>query len=126
MALLRSVRVEAGDPVTVLYAQQPATMPHTLHVQLGDVRLVGKPAAMVELLGRALSECYAAWGGGQVAAGDYQGSMLGQGNGDFHVSVISPGFTPPSVSSSRTKGHRVLEAGWIDHPTVEDEPWPVA
>ncbi len=57
-----SLRVESGETVTVLYARDLLLAPHALHVRLGDVRLVGRPAAVVDLLSRALQQCYVAWG----------------------------------------------------------------
>ncbi len=57
-----SVRVDADEPVTVLYARDVLMRAGALHVQLGDLHFVGRPAAMVDVLGRALRECYAAWG----------------------------------------------------------------
>jgi hypothetical protein len=55
-----SVRVEAGDPVVVLCARDDRAK-SALHVKLGDVELVGRPAVLVEVLGRALCQCYAAY-----------------------------------------------------------------
>jgi hypothetical protein len=56
-----SVRVEEGDPVVVLYARDVSAKPSVLHVKLGGVELVGRPMVLVEMLGRALCECYAAY-----------------------------------------------------------------
>ncbi len=65
-----SLRVESGETVTVLYARDLLVTPEALHVRLGDVCLVGRPAAVVDLLSRALQRCYAAWGDGRRAGLD--------------------------------------------------------
>ncbi len=65
-----SLRVQSGESVTVLYARDLLAAPEALHVRLGDVCLVGRPAAMVDLLSRALRQCYAAWGDGRQAGLD--------------------------------------------------------
>ncbi len=61
-----SLRVESGETVTVIYARDLLVAPDALHVRLGDACLVGRPAAVVDLLSRALQECYAAWGDGSA------------------------------------------------------------
>ncbi len=65
-----SLRVESGESVTVLYARDLVVTPGALHVRLGDVCLVGSPAAVVDLLSRALQQCYASWGDGTRAGLD--------------------------------------------------------
>ncbi len=65
-----SLRVESGESVTVLHARDLLVAPDALHVRLGDVCLVGSPAAVVDLLSRALQQCYSAWGDGRRAGLD--------------------------------------------------------
>jgi hypothetical protein len=55
-------RVEAGEPVAVVYARDVGEMPEALLVQLGTLRLLGDPSVVADMLGRALRGCYAAWG----------------------------------------------------------------
>lgn len=66
-----SVRVEAAEEVAVRYL--PARIerysdgyemdyPEWLSLWFGNVSIAGRPAVVVELLGRALEEAYAAWG----------------------------------------------------------------
>jgi hypothetical protein len=68
-----SVRVEAGEEVKARY--MPATTerrsggyemdyPEWLSLWFGNVSIAGRPAVVVELLGRALREAYAACGAG--------------------------------------------------------------
>ncbi len=65
-----SLRVESGESVTVLYGRDVLVAPGALHVRLGDVCLVGSPAAVVDLLSRALQQCYSAWGDGRRVGAD--------------------------------------------------------
>ena len=68
-----SVRVEPGDRVQAHYAParvashgdgNELAIPDLVHVHIGDISVFGPPAVVVDALGRALRECYAAWGGG--------------------------------------------------------------
>jgi hypothetical protein len=66
-----SVRVEPGDRVRAQYSPpsvtwltygEPIRHPEIVHVWIGDATVYGPPAVLVELLGQALREVYAAWG----------------------------------------------------------------
>jgi hypothetical protein len=71
---LSSVAVELTENEYVNVVYQPACTvgrgsdtwdrPEWLHVHFRDMLLFGRPAAVVAALGRALTECYAAWGDG--------------------------------------------------------------
>ena len=74
-----SVRVEAGEEVQARYL--PARVerlpdgyqmdyPEWLSLWFGNVSIAGRPAVVVELLGRALREAYAACGAGNPEGPD--------------------------------------------------------
>lgn len=74
-----SVGIEAGDgvkahytPGSVTWLKYAAPVRHSdlVHVWIGEVTLYGPPAMVVELLGRALREAYAAWGDGNPGGPD--------------------------------------------------------
>ena len=68
-----SVAVESGDevrayytPASVTWLSYGAPIQHSdlVHVWIGNATVYGPPALVVELLGRALTKTYAAWGDG--------------------------------------------------------------
>jgi hypothetical protein len=59
-----SCRVEGGERVVALSAWDTMDGTGELVVQVGTLRFVGRPAAVVDLLGRALRECFVAYGNG--------------------------------------------------------------
>ncbi len=61
-----SLRLEECDRVTVCYRPatsvpltygEPLEVPDALYAQVGELHIFGRPAVMVELLSKALSEC---------------------------------------------------------------------
>lgn len=61
-----SLRLEAGDRVTVRYRPassmplnngEPWEVPDALHAQLGELHILSRPAVVARLLSQALSEC---------------------------------------------------------------------
>jgi hypothetical protein len=59
-----AVRVEPDESVAVVYARDIGTMPDTLFLRVGALHIVGRPAVLVEVLDRALRECWSVWANG--------------------------------------------------------------
>lgn len=95
-----AVRIDPDESVAAIYARDLEELPDALFLRIGALCLSGRPHVVMEVLNRAAQKCWSAWasyhqgevGGGQDGAGV-------NGHGDFHVSVISPGDSPPQCLS---------------------------
>ncbi len=67
-----SIQLTEDEDVNVVYVPAGTVRdsigtwnrPESLHVHFSDMHVYGRPAAVVETLGRVLADCYAAWGDG--------------------------------------------------------------
>ena len=59
------LRVEPDESVAAVYARDIDTMPDALFVRIGSLHIVGRPAVLVEVLDRVLSECWSVWADGR-------------------------------------------------------------
>jgi hypothetical protein len=139
-------RVEAGESVAAVYASAVGEMPDAVFVRLGTVCLAGRPSEVVDMLGRALRECYASWGAGSqfvACDGPYVNRPSRQANALPPLVGPSEVAGPPSRSAVAPAKLLVLDGGAVisDHPAssgggietsvylIRDEegaPWPVA
>src|SRR5215471_13159392 len=97
-------------------------MSEALFVRVGTVRVMGHPRDVIDALGRALRECYAAWGAGdQLVAcdGPDVNTQSRQGTALPSLVVRSEIDVPPSRSAVAPAKLLVLDGGAAisDHPT---------
>jgi hypothetical protein len=99
---LRRLRLDigSGELVHAVYARDLQSGPDRLYLKLGDVCLSGTPAAMVDMLSRALGECYVAWGAGSETGHDDTPG----GPGATAHNIPLPPQSVPSWSALRCQG----------------------
>ena len=102
------VRVEAEESVAAVYARDLQELPDALLLRVGTLQLVGRPAHMVQMLGEALEQCWAAWSSG------YQDDAR-DGHGDATDAPSKITFLPPLV-----------ENAVVDDTLSRVGPWPTA
>src|SRR5258708_7139491 len=103
---LVSMALESGDKVRAQYSPRSVTwlsygepIRHSdlVHVWIGDASVYGPPAVVVDLLGQALREAYAAWG-----------DRSPDGPGDGPVGAAAAAVAPPAlpVETNEEEGER--------------------
>jgi hypothetical protein len=103
----RLTRVEMGESVAAVHAHDVGEMPEALFVRVGAMHLVGRPAAVIDALSRALHQCYSAHAAGsQVEACD------------------GPGVHPPRRQANSLP--LVTETREVDEPLSRIAPWATA
>src|SRR5690348_1411676 len=96
------VRVDANESVAAVHTRDVGEMPEALFVRLGSVHVVGRPADVADMLGRALRECYASWGAGsESVACDGQDVAMQSRQGTALPPLVVPSEidVPPSRSA---------------------------
>ena len=96
-----SVRVEADESVSAVYARDLDAMPDALFLRVGSLHIVGRPHVLMEALTRAVQECLQAWASGyQDAAGD--GPSVTAGNRE-KVTALPPLVDQPVVDDALSR-----------------------
>lgn len=95
------VRVERDEAVAAVYARDLEGLPDALFLRIGSLQISGRPADIVEVLGRALEECWSAWAGGyRDVVGDGQGDAAGNPE---KVTALPPLVEQPVVDDALSR-----------------------